>query len=335
MRNILLFCLVFISQPTLADALPYWVKELPLGIETVYGLGSAQIRGDKAEATAQAAERAKIELLMSLRTSVDGQLDVHSKSEMAYSKQDSQFFDQYNTVEQKSRFAVNAQDLPGLQVSKTHLDTATGTLYVLAELDLQLAKAAVKNQQDNLQQSITHLKSNSDADFYTLAQLKSSQNQWGALQQLSELLSAHLDASSWQTNRNLQQQLQQLTHAIRQQLRFAWHPNSSNNTQRHQAAVKRAISELGLIWANTAEANFYVQAHAKESTSYNAQYKTTTIYSQVDLSLLDAQGQILKTHQFDAKGVSAGQYIAPAQRQLDQQVQQLTKQTFERWFDGL
>ena len=334
MKNILLFCLVFISQLTLADALPYWVKELPLGIETVYGLGSAQIRGDKAEAVTQASERAKIELLMSLQTTVDGQLDTHSKSEMAYRGQDNSFFDQQSTIEQKNRFAVNAQDLPGLQISKTHLDTDTGIIYALAELDLQLAKAAVKNLQDDLQQSITSLKDNLHADFYTLAQLKSSQNQLEALQQLSGLLSAHLDAASLQSNRDLQQQLQQLNHSLHQELSFAWHPSSSNNTQRHQAAVKSIISDMGLIWSNS-KASFYVRVNVEESTSYNAQYKTTTIYNQVDLSLLDAEGKVIKTNQFSAKGVSAGQYIAPAQRQLDQQIQQLTKQTFERWFDGL
>lgn len=332
MRKALLFCLILTSQLVLADELPYWVKELPLGIETVYGLGSAQIRGDKAEATAQASERAKIELLMSLQTTVDGQLDTHSKSEMAYRGQDNSFFDQQNTVEQKSRFTVNVQELPGLQISKTHLDTDTGIIYALAELDLQQVNASINNQQQALQQGIKHLAAASTSSFHTLKQLNTQQNNLHTLLQLSQVFSAHLSSASLEKNQQLQQQLQQQQQAIRQQLRFAWHSNNSADNERHQAAIKRIITDLGLIWSPN-DANFYVLMQTESDSQYNTQYKTTSIHSQVELSLLDQQGQVVKSDQFSAKGVSAGKYVAPAQRQLDQQIQQLSKQSFQRWLD--
>lgn len=334
MKKIVFLFLVFFSCFGFANSLPYWIKALPSGIDTVYGLGSATIQYDLAQASAQAAERAKIELLMSLQTSVKGELDMQSRSEMSFrGSQQATSFDQQNTVNQSSQFRVAIDDLPGLAIKETYLDENKQVAYALAELDIRQARSVISNEQKNLQQNLQSLSTSNALGLHSLQDLQKSQQQLNKLLQLSTMLSAYLDAETWQINRQLQQQFSQQSEKIRQQLNFAWHPSSKASMQRHKPALQHIVSNLGLIWSDQT-ASFYVLINAEDEVIYNEQYKTTAIHSFVDISLLDAKGNSLKSEQFSAKGVSAGRYIAPAQRQLDQQVQQLTKQTFENWFNG-
>lgn len=328
LKKTLFVLLAALSYMAFADIAPNWTQSLPNQPGKVFGLGMATIHGDIAQANSRAAENAKVELLMSLQATVKSQRDTFTSSETYQSLDQDMYASQQDNVDHKSSFETAVKNLPGLRISETYQSSSDNTVYALAELNVQLARAAIVQQQQDTEQTI-QLLATTDDGIQLLSALQQAKAKLAQLLQLSNMLSSQLDGLVHQANRELQQKLNQASVLARQQLSFAW--DNSSNSLRHQTMIKRLVSDMGLTW-KPQQASFYIRVHSEEQPSYNSQYKTTTIHSYTEVALLDAQGNVLKTNQFSAKGVSAGQYVAPAQRQLEQQIQQEMKKTFELWF---
>ncbi len=326
--QLIMLLIMAMSNPAFSAA-PRWVNQAPELPDVIYGVGSAVIINDKASAMNSATERAKLELLLSLKTTAEGSVDTFSSYQVV---QDS--FSSDRSLQQTTRLSTRADNIPGIRIAESYFDDQDNTVYALAELDVQLARTDIVKQQMQVEQNILHLAELSDQAIGTLATLQQTRQQLSQLLSLSDTLSSQLSTLILQRNQELQQQFNQQASRIRQAMSFGWHTKSNQTSARQRNAVQAIFSSLGLTW--TAQQAFYrVRLIATEEPVFNAQYQTTTIHSHIDFAIIDRNGDIVFSDQLSAKGVSAGNYVAPAQRQLDQDIQQQLKMLIDRWLNGL
>ena len=119
-----------------AEILPAWVNNPPNLPEQPCAVGSAAINStvSQSQALGTAGERAKVELLLSLRTSVKSTTNTSSTLTTSQDGSNKQASSQ-QSIKQSSTFETQAQALPGLAISQTYSDQDNRTAYALACLD--------------------------------------------------------------------------------------------------------------------------------------------------------------------------------------------------------
>ena len=129
------------SGPTVPD----WVLATPHDMRYAYGVGSAPLRGDRAEARRVATERARSDLIQSLRVEVSG--ETRSWIERVRQEDDGPvtrgFF-------QEVRTRIPPTTLDEMSVADIAIDPNQDTLYALVRLDRPMATLRLSGELNQL-----------------------------------------------------------------------------------------------------------------------------------------------------------------------------------------
>ena len=109
-----------------ASGLPQWVTELPIKSGYAYGVGSAPVSSDEATAAQLARERARFDLVKSLKVNVSGEF--YSSTELNNSELT-------QTVRQTIRNRVDETELTQIEIQDSYFDKKKQVVYVLAVLN--------------------------------------------------------------------------------------------------------------------------------------------------------------------------------------------------------
>ncbi len=126
------------TPPAPASERPRWIEAVPRSPGRLYAIGMAELGLSEGQAKARAGDRAKLEVVAQLRSTVKGQTVITQQAE------ETQTGDRATrTGQSRSSFAetvaitAEAEQLPGLAVEQTYVDVAGRTAYALAVLDLE------------------------------------------------------------------------------------------------------------------------------------------------------------------------------------------------------
>lgn len=127
---------------------PEWLDSPPQKSGFVYGVGSGDLWGDKADAVRRAGEDARVNLVSQLRVTVSGDFSSTVQETKATDKQT----DLVQTVQKTIRSQVPAVALDEVKITDTFFDKKF--VYALAELDRQKSAMRIKAQILNLEAQI-------------------------------------------------------------------------------------------------------------------------------------------------------------------------------------
>ena len=142
-RRLMLAGLVAVAGFAQAPGRPDWIATLPEAAGRLYALGTAPLGGRESEAISRASDRARLEVVARLRTTVRGSTSITTRASEtsgaggpATGSAERQVLDQVSV-------GTRAEDLPGLVVERTFTDAPAGTAFALAYLDLAQARATL------------------------------------------------------------------------------------------------------------------------------------------------------------------------------------------------
>lgn len=137
------------SDSKRSDALtPEWVNNAPERNGFAYGVGSADLWGDKADAIRRAGDAARVNLVSQLRVTVSGDFSSDIQERKATGKQT----ELVQTVRNTIRSQVPAVELDEVQIKESYLEKKFA--YALAELDRAKAAARLRRQIADLEDQI-------------------------------------------------------------------------------------------------------------------------------------------------------------------------------------
>ena len=159
------FALLFslLADPV-AAARPAWIEVLPQVSGRIYALGAADLGGNEGQAITRASDRARLEVVTRLRASVKGRTSVATQvaegapngsgaagSGAAGSGGARQVRDEVSV-------SARAEDLPGLVVERTYVETPVAggqarSVYALAYLDLAQARGTLASRLARIHES--------------------------------------------------------------------------------------------------------------------------------------------------------------------------------------
>lgn len=124
---------------------PDWVDALPAEPGRLYALGTSDLSGSQSEALRRASDRARVEVVARLRTSVKGSTAITTKS--TTTKVDGKGSG-YGSRDVRDTVSVStqAEDLPGLSVERTFIDPQAKTAFALGCLDLGQARGTLQER---------------------------------------------------------------------------------------------------------------------------------------------------------------------------------------------
>lgn len=137
------------SPPADDPGVPDWVLSTPEETRYAYGVGSAPLAGDAAEARRVATNRARGELLASMEVSVSGE----SRSWVERVRAGDNGAITRGFAEQ-TQSRIPETTLAGIEVAEVEADTAGETLYVLVRLDLPATRMRLSNELNRLHRRI-------------------------------------------------------------------------------------------------------------------------------------------------------------------------------------
>lgn len=125
---------------------PDWVESLPEVPGRFYALGMADLGLSEAQSLKLAGDRARLEVVARLRTSIQGRTaTLTCTTETRREGAASTGYGERSTQEEV-KVRAQAEDLPGLVVERTHQDPRSRTAYALAYLDLAQARRALTSR---------------------------------------------------------------------------------------------------------------------------------------------------------------------------------------------
>lgn len=127
---------------------PEWVNNAPERNGFAYGVGSADLWGDKADAIRRAGDAARVNLVSQLRVTVSGDFSSDIQERKATGKQT----ELVQTVRNTIRSQVPAVELDEVQITESYLEKKFA--YALAELDRAKAAARLRDQITDLEEQI-------------------------------------------------------------------------------------------------------------------------------------------------------------------------------------
>src|ERR1017187_8853086 len=123
-----------------AESQPEWMTSVPFSDQRICGIGSSLFGERNEAALTVATQRAKVEVLQTLRTTVKNSTDIMASQRSSNDgHQSSNEASQY--VRQVSNFDSSARELPGLALSESYTDAQAKTVYALACLDTAIASS--------------------------------------------------------------------------------------------------------------------------------------------------------------------------------------------------
>lgn len=187
---LLFACVLALADPTAPTGVqrPVWIEQLPQEPGRVYALGTADLGLTLSEgrALAQASDRARLEVIARLRVSVKGQTSTSSRTTQVGSGGSTYGYGD-RTTRDTVQVGAQAEDLPGLTVVQTFVDTACRTAYALAVLDLGQAQASLQGRLATLESNERSLEK--ERSRRARWRLRKLQGDLARLGELSSLLS--------------------------------------------------------------------------------------------------------------------------------------------------
>lgn len=122
---------------------PGWVETLPEAHGRFYAMGMADLGTSEAQALKLAGDRARLEVVARLRTSVQG--GTATVTQTTETRREGAAAAGYGqrTTRDEVKVKAQAEDLAGLVVERTYLDLRSRTAYALAYLDVAQARGAL------------------------------------------------------------------------------------------------------------------------------------------------------------------------------------------------
>jgi len=124
-------------------ARPAWIAVLPEAPGRIYALGTADLGASEGQALTRAGDRARLEVVARLRTTVRGQTSVATRTGELRREGAGPAGAGERQVRDEVTVTTQAEQLPGLVVEQTYADPGSNTLYALAYLDLAQARATL------------------------------------------------------------------------------------------------------------------------------------------------------------------------------------------------
>lgn len=157
------------SNPTKPQGKPDWIVNEPTKAGHVYGVGSAQIYTDEAEALSRARDAARVAMIQKLRVTVTGDLSQDIQETRQTGQQTQLIQKVRNTITSK----IPRAELSNIEVDDSYADSKKGVVYSLVKLNRVKASAELRRQISELDMQVTDLNNNTPESLSTLKQLQS------------------------------------------------------------------------------------------------------------------------------------------------------------------
>lgn len=313
-----------------AEMLPAWVNNPPSLPEKPCTVGSAAISGTVAQALGLAGQAAKVELLLSLRTSVKSTtstLSAMATSQDGSNKQASA----HQRIEQSSLFETQAQALPGLAISQTYSDLDSRTAYALACLDVPAAESDVRQRFQQQVIKAPHAGQVSTPKLETYVETLRQGGELAPLVATINLLGSRMDAKLGRDVRTYQAELDKHLATLKAGLSFT----SDDGTRDTSVlmAIKAVVLAEGFRWG-TRNAGYTIrlQPASAEPADISSSFGMTVVKSSLELSLLDSAGRVVQSTLISGKGVGAG--LSQAQGNWAKQCREGAVKAVTAWLHG-
>ncbi len=305
---------------------PEWVSALPSDNAHVYAVGMASLADtSEAQALSTAGEAAKVELLTMLRANVKSEQS-NTQTLNAQRKGDKEKSTFTTTAGKKTVITTRARDLPGLKVSETHIDRGNGSVYALAVLDLSAAAGEINRRQELVESSQKEMQEKSTltlADFGEADRLL--RGNAPALELASLLASrlAHQGSALEDADRAFRKLLTERKKAIT----FGM---SQSTAGFDATALRAAVTGAGYAWSRSPRYSFTLESKINPNVDFA--YNRHVARGQVNLQLLDSDGEVIQTNKIAGQGGGSSPEKArhALQRNLDEEI----VSTVQTWLGG-
>lgn len=297
---------------------PSWAIVMPKAEGRVYGVGIAAVSTTSAEALDIAGRVARFEILAQLRSSVRGKAVFETKLFSQRGTGEQENGTRFQRAEVTGEIAVTEISLPGITIEETYLDQDTRTAYVLAYLDLTIARRDCElayKRLDNASQEMALWPSGSPfAHFLTLHRLKMQADE---LVSVLTLLHPFIPCGPLCDNsRALQQHLAHSVESAQKRATFgldARYPVSSEISR----IIRAQFEQMGCVWSETSPA---MQVAAKVETSEQIVRISLQAFHvrrlMASITIKDADGVPYDSFSFSVKGI--GNNAASSRQALQQ-----------------
>lgn len=135
---------------TAASIQPEWVNNPPKRSGYAYGIASSEVYGSQARALETARDKAKADLLASIRVEISSSIDYSKNATMQYQGD----MTLQETLNQKISSKTPAVELNGIKVTETWVNERSNEAWALAELDTSAAAKQLLQQLAQLEERI-------------------------------------------------------------------------------------------------------------------------------------------------------------------------------------
>ena len=144
---------VLLAAQAPASTRPDWIERLPEASGRLYAMGSAELGSQEGQAIGRASDRARLEVVARLRTTVRGQTHVSTRTTETALAGEKPYGVGQRQVQDDLSVGTRAEDLPGLVVEQTFTDTTARSVFALAYLDLAQARATLASRLEGVRQA--------------------------------------------------------------------------------------------------------------------------------------------------------------------------------------
>ena len=166
-----------------AENPPEWVNTLPIHELKIYAVGVAKIDNDYANGVADAERQAKMELLMSLRVSINSKLGVTN-----YREERDGYTESHRKINEKVDIVSQIKNMPAIKITEIFSDTQSNTVYALPELDIDVAEKEILLRQNRLAKSIDLVSQEKNIQLNTLLVMQGIKKELEELEDLTNIL---------------------------------------------------------------------------------------------------------------------------------------------------
>lgn len=147
---------------------PDWIVNEPTKAGHVYGVGSAEIYTDEAEALRRARDAARVAMVQKLRVTVSGEFSQDTQEVRQTGKQTQLIQTVRNTIGSK----IPRAELSNIEVESSYADAKKGVVYSLVKLDRVKATSQLRRQVRELDSQVDDLDKATAKTLPTLKQLQ-------------------------------------------------------------------------------------------------------------------------------------------------------------------
>lgn len=298
------------NQSTKTSSLPGWVTELPVRDGWVYGVGSAELIGDPAKAAQLARNRARLDLLASLKVNIGGRTD------SLLSVNNNEVERRFN---QRLTSKVPEIELETLTQIDSYIDQTEQRVFVLMGLSRAEESSRLRRQMVDLEQTITDWQMPTAIDrleqLQQLGRIMQSVAQWQPLADRFRLISGRsIDPLVQQQVVSLQQQLRDVLASLKVELTA-----TGEQSDRLAAGLGERLTTQGLyLVPDQGDLLLLVETEVDQLNRQGNDY----VFINAQIALSTPQKQILLQSQKTARGVSSlpGQAVNKAMDELSSQL---------------